>query len=167
NVIGQENASAVFEGREIKNKTWGLGEWFCGIGCTDPITKTITFYDSFFDYDDTEIVEFNTIHEVGHVFDSRKDINNPSSLGVFKDTFWAGCTRFFSKCLPFGPDFEGVSGLPVSEYAKTSSSEDYAETFAYTIWSKNNKSFSTIFKYGIQPPDPGRLNYMDKELLAY
>ncbi|HCB01850.1 MAG TPA: hypothetical protein DEP19_05655, partial [Anaerolineae bacterium] len=32
NVIGQENASTLFEGWEIKNKTWGLGEWFCGTG---------------------------------------------------------------------------------------------------------------------------------------
>ena len=150
----------------VQRRHWGLSLWTCGIGCTFSPARTITFYDGVFK-EDSE-AKLDIIHEFGHAFDDNEDINTPKSLGEFRTKFWPGSFRFFTKAYPFGPCFEGIQGLPASEYAKQNTAEDFAETFAVYVWMQNGWGFSAPFWLTqVTIPDPDRLQYMATLIESY
>ena len=150
----------------VKRRHWGLSLWTCGIGCTFYPTRSITLYDGIFS-GDSGVAKFDIVHEFGHAFDANENINTPKSLGEFRDKFWPGCFRFFTKGLPFGPNFEGIQGSPASERAKVNSSEDFAETFAVYVWMQNDWGFESDIWRSVTIPDNDRLQYMEDLIATY
>ena len=131
----------------------------------EPFSRSMTFFDQIFDKDDGTD-KFFILHEFGHTFDYADDWNNPRSLGAFRDEFWPCCTRYGAKCFPFGFKFHGIQGTPASDYAKSNTMEDFAETFATFVWMENDWDFSAEVWTFTQIPDSDRLDYMKNQFLG-
>ncbi len=100
---------------------------FCGAGCNPAlrIGNSIYLFDSAFDSDSEGV--YNTLHEFGHIFGKNK-------TDAFHDEFWEGCNlRSGGKCLTPGKPIGDVA----TEHSRSNPAEDFADTFAMTIWTEN------------------------------
>ncbi len=94
------------------------------------------------------------IHEMGHVFDYAGSYKYglgswfvpPKSRDLISRVWPAGCVMLVGKC------FGDTTGTPASDYARTNSAEDFAETFATHVF----RETKTVFPWGMWYPDQTR-----------
>ena len=134
-------------------------------GQTQVLTKSITIFDLAMTSEYEAV--FTTLHEFGHVY----DVNNGLVSREFKKEFWPCSKKLFGACLQREAPDDTITG-----YGKSLAREDFADTFAVTIFEENfEQPNMNMPEYppGVLPlpgyahtPSPARKTFI-QDLIAY